>query len=178
LKRCWSKEPSKRPTSGEILTTLTSNPHLICPSIDAPMASVQRDTDKSLEITSKAKKPSDMLTLKLLISSEKRNSVEECYSPMTGPLDKDHLVIDHIDEDENSDKDEKSDDDENSDEDISSAHSSPFLPPKPTYDPTLIRSVAMYRLATSAARNGDFPAQCTAAVELSDHDYNESSFKC
>ena len=65
---------------------------------------------------------------------------------MTGPLDKDHLVISHSDYDENSDEDENSKEDENideggnCDEDTSSAHSSPFLPPKPTYDPTLISS--------------------------------------
>ena len=69
---------------------------------------------------------------------------------MTGPLDKDHLVVNHIDEYENSnvneisyensDMDESSDDDENSDEDTSSAHSSPFLPPKPRHDPALISS--------------------------------------
>ena len=109
LKRCWSKEPSKRPTAGDILTSLTSNPRLICPSIDVPMASVQRDTVKSSEINSKARKPSDMLNIKLLISSEQRNSVEECYSPMSGPLDQDHLVITHIDDDENSDEDENCD---------------------------------------------------------------------
>ena len=114
MKSCWSKEPSKRPTAGEIKTTLTDNSHLICPSIDVPMASVQISSEKSSEINSKAKKPSDMFSLKLLISSDQRNSVEECYSPMTGPLDKDHLVINHIDEYENSDEDENSDKDENS----------------------------------------------------------------
>ena len=46
--------------------------------------------------------------------------------------------INHIDEDDNSDEDENSDKDEHCDEDTSSADSSPFLPPKPTYDPTAI----------------------------------------
>ena len=66
------------------------------------MSSVQRDTDTPSEVDSKVRNPSNMLNLKLLISSEQRNSVDECYSPMTGPL-LGPLHKDQIDDDENSD---------------------------------------------------------------------------
>ena len=130
LKRCWSMEPSKRPTASEILEIFTYSPQLICPSIDVPKASVQMDRDISFEIMSKSRKPSDLLNLKLLISSTQGNSEDKSYSTMTGqtlsPLHEDLLVNKYKCESENSE------------EENYTGQSSPFLPGKHSFDSDLL----------------------------------------
>merc|ERR1719431_1646182 len=41
LRACWSHSPAKRPTAVEIVELLNSNPRLVSPCIDVPLASVQ-----------------------------------------------------------------------------------------------------------------------------------------
>ena len=41
MRACWSHSPAKRPTAVEIVELLNSNPRLVSPCIDVPLASVQ-----------------------------------------------------------------------------------------------------------------------------------------
>eukprot|EP00092_Neocalanus_flemingeri_P084739 GFUD01106496.1.p1 GENE.GFUD01106496.1~~GFUD01106496.1.p1 ORF type:complete len:224 (+),score=45.05 GFUD01106496.1:1-672(+) len=113
LKRCWSKDPEKRPNASEILEIFSYSPRLISPSIDVPTASVQMDRSISFE-------------------GEHRNSDDKSYSPMTGPikspLHEELLMNKH----ENSDK--------NSEEEKNIGRCSPFAQEKISYDSDLIGS--------------------------------------
>merc|ERR1719206_985200 len=82
LTSCWSKDSSRRPTASDILELFSCCPRLICPSIDAPTASVNLEMDISFEPVTKPKIAPDFLNLKLQISSDYRTSDDDGYSPM------------------------------------------------------------------------------------------------
>jgi len=82
LTSCWSKDSSRRPTASDILELFSCCPRLICPSIDAPTASVNLEMDISFEAVTKPKIAPDFLNLKLQISSDYRTSDDDGYSPM------------------------------------------------------------------------------------------------
>lgn len=50
LKLCWNREPSQRPTALSIVEILASNPLLLAPCLDLPLASVEIEGTDSLEL--------------------------------------------------------------------------------------------------------------------------------
>ena len=89
---CWSHTPTKRPTAGEIVELLQSNPRLVSPSIDVPLASVQIERADDIDLGTKHAKPSILTTQKsriqLTLSNVKDMSPpadgSSAYSPMKG----------------------------------------------------------------------------------------------
>merc|ERR1719206_1043587 len=57
LRSCWSHTPSKRPTAGEIVELLNSNPRLVSPCIDVPLASVQIERADEADLGPRHVKP-------------------------------------------------------------------------------------------------------------------------
>ena len=58
MKACWSHQPSKSPTAGEIVETLSGHPRLISPCIDVPLASVQIERADDVELNTRNRRPS------------------------------------------------------------------------------------------------------------------------
>ena len=92
LKSCWSHTPSKRPTAGEIVELLNSNPRLVSPCIDVPLASVQIERADEADLAPRHGKPASLQSQKSklqLIPSDARErsplDTNNCaYSPMRG----------------------------------------------------------------------------------------------
>ena len=92
MRACWSHTSSKRPTAGEIVELLNSNPRLVSPCIDVPLASVQIERADDIDLGTKHTRPSILATQKsriqLTVSKVKDRSPPEddssSYSPMKG----------------------------------------------------------------------------------------------
>ena len=88
--------PTKRPTAGEIVELLYSNPRLVSPCIDVPLASVQIERSDQLELIPKPKDLSGSVSQKsrphLSIKKTQETTSDEAeyssnaYSPMHGPM--------------------------------------------------------------------------------------------
>ena len=92
MRACWSHTSSKRPTAGEIVELLSSNPRLVSPCIDVPLASVQIERADDIDLGTKHAKPSVLTSQKsriqLIVSNVKDRSPPDdgssAYSPMKG----------------------------------------------------------------------------------------------
>ena len=87
LRACWSHTPSKRPTAVEIVELLNSNPRLVSPCIDVPLASVQIERADDTDLGTKHGKLSAIATQKSrlqLIPPDARERSADAYSPMEG----------------------------------------------------------------------------------------------
>ena len=58
MRACWSHQPSRRPTAGEIVETLSGHPRLVSPCIDVPLASVQIERADDVELSTINRRPS------------------------------------------------------------------------------------------------------------------------
>ena len=101
MRSCWSHAPSKRPTAGEIVEILNSNPRLVSPCIDVPLASVQIERADEADLGPRHGKPASLQSQKSklhLIPSDVRersplDTNNSAYSPMRG-----NAVLDTEDE--------------------------------------------------------------------------------
>ena len=92
MRACWSHTSSKRPTAGEIVELLNSNPRLVSPCIDVPLASVQIERADDIDLGIKHTKPSVLKTQKSRIQLTVYNGKDrsptddgsDAYSPMKG----------------------------------------------------------------------------------------------
>ena len=89
LRACWSHTSSKRPTAGEIVELLNSNPRLVSPCIDVPLASVQIERADDIDLGTRHGKPSVLTTQKSriqLIVKDRSPTDDDnnAYSPMKG----------------------------------------------------------------------------------------------
>ena len=88
--------PTKRPTAGEIVELLYSNPRLVSPCIDVPLASVQIERSDELELISKPRNLSGSVSQKsrphLSVKKTQESNCDDteysssAYSPMHGPM--------------------------------------------------------------------------------------------
>jgi len=88
LRSCWSHTPSKRPTAGEIVELLNSNPRLVSPCIDVPLASVQIERADEADLGPRHGKPPSLQSqtskLQLIPADVRERSQDTAYSPMKG----------------------------------------------------------------------------------------------